>query len=69
MLRLNRRGPMLRFRFAIYPPAGPELPWLAVTLDRDKVVDFFACPSKDAAEKVSDSMKARWTAKSGPSHA
>lgn len=53
---------MKRCKFAIYPPATPDFPWLAVAIDRETVVDFFPCMSKDAADRVLASMKARWGA-------
>jgi hypothetical protein len=40
-------------RYAIYPPAGPGTPWLAVVLDEDKVVEAVACEDRvDAAQVV-----------------
>lgn len=51
---------MKRCRFAIYPPAGPDFPWLAVAIDHKMVVDFYPCLSQDAADRVLASMKARW---------
>jgi len=52
-------------RFEIYPPAGPGLPWLAVVLARDKPVDMFECASRETAEKLLRSMRARRQARSG----
>ena len=51
--------------FEIYPPAGPGLPWLAVVLARDKPVDMFECASRETAEKLLRSMRARRQARSG----
>jgi hypothetical protein len=51
---------MARFQFAIYPPSAPGLPWLAITLDGDRPVDAFGCPSEKAAEEVLRSMRVRW---------
>ena len=56
---------MTGLRFEIYPPAGPGLPWLAVVLARDKPVDMFECASRETAEKLLRSMRARRQARSG----
>jgi len=55
--------------FAIYPPAGPDLPWLAVVLAGRKPLDMFGCADKETAERLLREMKARragrnnrWTA-------
>jgi hypothetical protein len=56
---------MARYRFAIYPPSDPSLPWLAITLEGDRPVDTFACPSEKAAEEVLRAMRVRWRVKGG----
>lgn len=55
---------MIRFRFAIYPPEAPDMPWL-VTFESDRVTDAFPCPSRKAAERVLASMRARCALKTG----
>ena len=60
---------MARYTFAIYDSPTPALPWLAVTLDGDRVVDTFACPSRKAAERVLESMRVRWAMKTGRAYA
>jgi hypothetical protein len=45
--------------YAIYPPAGHGLPWLAVILSGKKPVDMFACESRKDAEALLRSMRAR----------
>jgi hypothetical protein len=52
--------PMARYTFAIYAPPAVGMPWLAVTLNGEKPVDAFGCPSQRAAEHVIASMKVRW---------
>jgi hypothetical protein len=52
-----------RYVFAIYEPPTPDVPWLAVTLEGDRAVDTFACPSLRAADRVLHSMQHRWTLK------
>ena len=52
-------------KFAIYPPAGPGLPWLAVVLASDKPVDMFGCASRETAEQLLRSMRARRQARNG----
>jgi hypothetical protein len=51
--------------YAIYPPAGAGLPWLAVVLSGDKPVDMFGCESRAAAETLLRSMRARLGAHNG----
>jgi hypothetical protein len=45
--------------FAIYPPAGPGLPWLAVVLAGHKPLDMFGCANEETAERLLREMKAR----------
>jgi hypothetical protein len=45
--------------YAIYPPASPGLPWLAVVLSDDKPVDMFGCESRASAEALLRSIRAR----------
>jgi hypothetical protein len=45
--------------YAIYPPAGAGLPWLAVVLSGMKPLDMFGCESREAAEHLLRSMRAR----------
>ena len=45
--------------YAIYPPAGHDLPWLAVILSGKKPVDIFACESRGDAEALLRSLRAR----------
>jgi hypothetical protein len=54
---------MTRYAFTIYEPPTPGFPWLAVTLEDNRPVDTFACPSQRAADRVLDAMQVRWTAK------
>jgi hypothetical protein len=51
--------------YAIYPPAGNGLPWLAVVLSGQKPVDMFGCDSREAAETLLRSMRARRSAHNG----
>jgi len=53
-------------QFAIYPPAGAGLPWLAVVLHGDKPLDMFGCRSREAAEQLLRSMRARHGVENGP---
>jgi hypothetical protein len=41
------------------------LPWLAVVLASNKPVDMFGCASRETAEKLLRSMRARRQARSG----
>ena len=50
-------------KYALYPPAGPGLPWLAVVLRGDKPTDMFGCPGREAAERVLVEIRARTEAK------
>jgi len=52
-------------KFAIYPPGGPGLPWLAVVLAGDKPVDMFGCADKATAERLLRDMRARQEGKNG----
>jgi hypothetical protein len=54
---------MARYVFTIYEPPTPGFPWLAVTLDGNRPVDTFACPSLRAADRVLDAMHFHWTMK------
>ena len=56
---------MKRMQYAIYPPAEPGLPWLAVLIARGKPMDVFGCPDEASAERVLSEMKARTEAKNG----
>jgi hypothetical protein len=60
---------MERIRYAIYAPAEPGLPWLAVVLDEGKPVDMFGCPDPETAERLLSEMKARNDAKNGSAYA
>jgi hypothetical protein len=52
-------------KFAIYPPAQPGLPWLAVVLAGDKPLDMFGCAGRETAEKLVQSMRARRQGRNG----
>jgi hypothetical protein len=54
-----RDGRVTGITYAIYPPAGHDLPWLAVILSGAKPVDIFACDSREDAEALLRSMRAR----------
>jgi hypothetical protein len=51
--------------YAIYPPAEPGLPWLAVLLSGNKPIDMFGCADKDTAERLLREMRVRQAAKNG----
>ena len=50
-------------RYAVYEPPTKGFPWLAVTIEDDRAIDTFACPSLRAADRVLHSMEVRWTLK------
>jgi hypothetical protein len=50
---------MQPIKYALYPPAEPEFPWLAVVLDGHRPIETFACQDRDSAERVLFEMKAR----------
>lgn len=52
-------GPVTGTTYAIYPPSGAGLPWLAVVLRAGKPVDMFGCDSRAGAEALLRSMRAR----------
>jgi hypothetical protein len=54
---------MHQIRYALYPPAGAGLPWLAVILDDKRPIDMFGCPDRENARRVLAEMKARTDAK------
>ena len=56
---------MQPIKYALYPPAEPEFPWLAVLLDGEKPIETFGCPDRDSAERVLLEMKARMDVKYG----
>ena len=56
---------MTGITYAIYPPASAGLPWLAVVLSGDKPVDMFGCESRETAEALLRSMRARRAARNG----
>jgi hypothetical protein len=58
---------MSRYVFTIYPLPADGQPWLAVTLDESKPVDVFGCSSREIAEKILESMRARHKGKDGRS--
>jgi len=60
---------MQQMTYAIYPPAEPGLPWLAVVLDGDTPTDTFGCADRDTAERVLIEMRARTEAKVDPESA
>jgi|HubBroStandDraft_1064217.scaffolds.fasta_scaffold323546_2 hypothetical protein len=60
---------MKPLKYAIYPPAETNVPWLAVVLDDDRPVDMFSCADRNAAERVLFEMKARNDAKNGAAYA
>ena len=45
-------GSVTGITYAIYPPAGPRLPWLAVVLAGHKPLDMFGCADKETAERL-----------------
>ena len=51
--------------FAVYPPAGPGLPWLAVVLSGNKPLDMFGCADKETAERLLREMRARRAGRNG----
>jgi len=51
--------------YAIYPPARPGLPWLAVVLAGNKPLDMFGCADKETAERLLREMRARRDGRSG----
>lgn len=50
---------MTGITYAIYPPAGAGLPWLAVVRSGMKPLDMFGCESREAAEHLLRAMRAR----------
>jgi hypothetical protein len=46
-------------RFTIYPPAGPETPWLAVVLEGDKPLEAIGCVDRADAQQVLSELEAR----------
>jgi hypothetical protein len=52
-------------RYAIYPPAEPGLPFLAVVLDGPRLLDTFACPDRASAAEVLGQMRARHSGRTG----
>jgi hypothetical protein len=50
-------------KFAIYPPAEPNLPHLAVVLSGDTLVDSFACDDQGEAEDLLTQLRARFAAR------
>ena len=59
---------MSGFKYVLYAPAQPELPWLAVVLDGPKPVDTFGFPDRDNAERVLSEMRLRIEARNGADH-
>jgi hypothetical protein len=56
---------MSLLRYAIYPPAEPGLPYLAVVLDGPRLLDTFACPDRQSATEVLGQMRARHSGRTG----
>jgi hypothetical protein len=54
---------MNSLKFAIYPPAEPNLPHLAVVLSGDTLVDSFACDDQGEAEDLLAHLRARFAAR------
>ncbi len=50
---------MTGLKFAIYPPAEADLPFLAVVLDGGRPLDMFGCPDRLTAERLLREMRAR----------
>jgi len=51
--------------YAIYPPAGRDLPWLAVVLAGNKPLDMVGCADQETAKKLLRQMKARRDGRNG----
>jgi hypothetical protein len=56
---------MKQSKYAIYPPAEPELPYLAVVLTGDYVSSVFSCPDRKTAKRWVREMKERVSAREG----
>jgi hypothetical protein len=50
-------------KYALYPPAEPGLPWLAVTLEGVRPTAAFGCYDRKSAERVLKEIQVRIDAK------